>query len=106
MRIVLGGLLARPDIGTKTELGRRLGVSQSAITQILGEKNKPYAETARAIGKLAGLHPDFWRDDAQPSGASVTGARSTVSPKVEHMAIDQVRPLEQSSEPRKRRGAR
>lgn len=48
----------------KTTIGKKLGVSQSAVTQWT-KNNRPSHGSARGIFELAGRHPDEWRDGAQ-----------------------------------------
>jgi transcriptional regulator with XRE-family HTH domain len=51
----LRGALNDKFDGNQTALAKSLGVSQSAVSQLLSGKNSPSTDTARALGKLMGF---------------------------------------------------
>jgi hypothetical protein len=72
VRAIMRQLLAEKYDNNRTSLGKAIGMSQSAVTQILGSpdkdiapKNRPSSETARVIAELAGLPDRFWETGAR-----------------------------------------
>lgn len=71
VRAVMRRLLEERYAGNRTSLGKAIGMSQSAVTQIIGTpkkniapKNRPSYETATAIARLARLPERFWEGPA------------------------------------------
>lgn len=66
LRIALTGRFG----GNQTALAKALGVSQSAVSQLLAGKNSPSTDTAKALGKLMGFDYRMLLDD--PTASSPT----------------------------------
>lgn len=86
VRAVMRRLLAERFGGVKTKLGEAIGLSQPAVTQLIGDpekditpKNRPGERTARIVAKMAGLPDRFWESEGDPEQFA---GRAVVAPEL------------------------
>jgi DNA-binding transcriptional ArsR family regulator len=73
VRAVMRRLLAERFAGNRTKLAEAIGLSQPAVSQLIGDpekditpKNRPGERTARVVAKMAGMTDLFWENDSDP----------------------------------------